>query len=111
MYKQGIGNTRHISLDDICELVTTEVYLDDNFVQKTREVKEEMYCSVTNVNQYEFRNAQASGNKPALTFIFNYDDYKDNSHLLYEGKKYTIYRTFVRQDGYIECHSEVKQGG
>lgn len=105
-----MGNGKHISLDDVCELLTTKIVVDDHFQRIPTEVAEEIFCSVLSINQFEYKSAQAGGNRPALTFVFNYDDYNNQLKIRYEGKIYTVYRTFVRSDGFIECHSEVKLG-
>lgn len=110
MYKQGMGNAQNISLDDVCYLVSTKIITDGNFQQKPVDVEEEMFCSVLSINGIEFKNAKTNGVKPALTFVFNYDDYNNQTKIKYENKTYSVYRTFVRKDGYIECHSEVKLG-
>lgn len=110
MYKQGMGNAKNISLDDVCHLVSTKIITDDNFQKIPVPFEEEMFCSVLSINQFEFKNAQAAGNRPSRTFVFNYDDYNNEQKILYEGKMYTVYRTFVRSDGYIECHCEEKMG-
>jgi len=110
-YKQSLGNARYISLDDVCFLVSTEIVKDELHQDIEVEVEREVFCSVLNINQYEYASAIAAGRKPKNTFVVNYEDYNDENKIKYNNQSYTIYRTFVRADGYIECHCEVRIGG
>ncbi|WP_342546124.1 hypothetical protein [Lysinibacillus sp. FSL K6-4013] len=111
MIKQSMGNTRHVSLDDVCYLVSTKIVKDELFQDIEVDEESEVFCSVLNVNQYEYASAIVAGRKPKNTFVLNYEDYNDENKIKYNNRLYTIYRTFVRYDGYIECHCEVKIGG
>lgn len=109
-YKQSIGNARNISLDDVCYLVSTKIIQDDLFQDIKVEDEHEVFCSVLNINQHEYTSAIAAGRKPKNTFVINYEDFNNENKIKYNNESYTIYRTFVRYDGYIECHCEVKIG-
>ena len=110
-FKQSLGNSKHISLDDVCKLVSTEITKDELFQDIEVEVEREVFCSVLNINQHEYASAIAAGRKPENTFVINYDDYNNENKIKYNNESYSIYRTFVRYDGYIECHCEVRIGG
>jgi hypothetical protein len=43
-------------------------------------------------------------------FIIDGDSYGDEKLLSYQGKNYSIYKTYRRTDGFIEVYAEVKIG-
>lgn len=110
-YKQSISYSKNVSLDDICYLLS-KIIEKDELLQEIEIFNErEVFCSTQSVNRYEFNSAGVNGIKPKYTFLVDYDEYNNESEIKYNEEIYTVYRTFVRHDGFIELHSEVRIGG
>ena len=109
--KQSIGSSRHVSLDDVCFLMSTSIIVDELLQQIEVTLPELVYCSKLSVGQKEFSVTMQKGLKAEMTIIMNHDEYDGEKVLEYNRKKYSIYRTFVRDDGNIELYCEVRVGG
>lgn len=109
--KQSIGSNRHVSLDDVCFLMSTTIIVDELLQQIEITLPELVYCSKLSVGQKEFSVTMQKGLKAEMTIVMNHDEYDGEKVLEYNRKKYSIYRTFVRDDGDIELYCEVRTGG
>ncbi|KAB2334261.1 phage head closure protein [Bacillus mesophilum] len=109
--KSSLGNNEHISLDDVCFLIT-KTSNEDELGQRVPETEKErqIFCSKTSVSRAEFLAAGQLDHKPQLTIIVDSDEYDGEIHLRYGTKKYSIYRVFVRSDGFTELYCEVHAG-
>lgn len=108
--KSSIGNSKHISLDDVCFLIS-KTYTKDNLKQQI-EVDEErqIFCSVIGTSRQEFFNSGENGMKQLKTIVVDSDEYDGETALLFNNIKYTIYRHFMRDDGFTELYCEVRKG-
>jgi SPP1 family predicted phage head-tail adaptor len=112
--KSSIGNSKHISLDDVCFLLSitstedTEDELDQPIYIKT---PRQIFCSKSNITLAEFSAAGQLGHKPKILLIVDSDEYDDENSLTYESKPYSVYKTFMRKDGFTELYCEVRAGG
>ncbi|MGR6912498.1 hypothetical protein RCJ96_26665 [Bacillus sp. BSL6] len=109
--KSSIGNAKHISLDDVCFLISLIIIKDElNQDEIIGEIPRQIFCSKLSINRQEFLAGGQLGFKPQLFFLVDSDEYDDETSLKYENQKYTIYRTFPRSDGFTELYCEVKSG-
>ncbi|PDY76951.1 hypothetical protein CON06_27685 [Bacillus cereus] len=110
--KSSVGNSKRISLDDVCFLLSVETEKDElGQVIGTNEVPRQIFCSKLSINRQEFLAGGQLGLKPQLLFVVDSDEYDNESSLMYENQKYIVYRTFPRSDGFTEVYCEVKAGG
>lgn len=109
--KQSIGSGGHISLDDVCFLMSTTIIVDELLQQIEITLPELVYCSKLSVGQKEFSVSMQAGLKAEMTIVIDNEEYDGEKVLEYNRKKYTIYRSFIRDDGYIELYCEVRSGG
>lgn len=110
-YKQSIGNAQKISLDDICHLISV-ISTQDEIGQPIKQEKEYLvFCSKLSITRAEFNAAGQLGFKPEMMLILDSETYNNESLLEYNQKKYTVYKTFPRSDGFTELYCEVKSGG
>lgn len=65
-------------------------------------VKRQVFAEKNSVRQSEFYQAAATGLKPELTFVIWRLEYNGESALEYEGKTYTIIRSFEKNDKEME---------
>lgn len=109
--KSSIGNRQNISLDDACYLLTAEVNKDEIGNMIKTEKKFMVWCSKLSITRAEFNSAGILGFKPDLMLVVDAEAYSNEAFLEYEDKKYSIYKTYQRPDGFIELYGEVKTGG
>jgi hypothetical protein len=109
-FKSSVGNPQNISLDDIAYLISITTTKDD-LNQAIRSEKPEMiFCSRLSITRAEFNTAGQLGHKPDMMLICDSDSYDDGQHLDYNNKRFSIYKTFRRVDGFTELYCEVKSG-
>ena len=110
LLKSSIGQRDFISLDDVCYLISITT-TQDTLGQAIKEEKESMvFCSKMSITRAEFNSAGMLGKKTSLMFIIDADTYEEEQLLRYNEKKYSIYKTFQRADGFTEIYCEVKAG-
>lgn len=63
--------------------------------RKKIQERREVFARVMSIGQQEFYQAQANGLKPEMKFeVADYLDYADEKEIEYEGKRYTVLRTY-----------------
>lgn len=91
-------------------IVTT---VEDDLGQ--REEKEiysnRVFCEKRPVAQTEFYQAGQAGIKPSRLLLVSVFDYSSQEKLMYNGKEYSVYRTYERPDDKVELYCEVQAGG
>ena len=109
-FKSSIGNRDNISLDNVCNLLSIETTQDNlgQFIKKENAYM--VFCSKMSITRAEFSAAGALGHKPDIMLIVDSDSYENEMLVEFEGKKYSIYKTFQRNDGFTEIYCEVKSG-
>ena len=75
-------------------------------VEETRQV----LCTLKSVTQSEFYKAGQSGFNPQHVFVINPVEYHDESVLIYNDTRYSIYRTYRKSDDELEIYAEYKAG-
>jgi len=109
--KSTIGNNKHISLDDVCSLVS-KTYVEDELGQEEAvEVHRQIFCSKLSILRQEFAAAGQLGLRPQMMIVVDSDEYDKEDSLVYENIKYLVYKDFMRTDGYTELYCGVKVGG
>lgn len=109
--KPSSGSRKNISLDDVCFLMTIDIQKDELMQEVEILLPELVFCSVVSIGQKEFTASMQAGMKSELLLIVNYDEYEGQRVIEYNRALYSIYRTFVRDDGNIELYCEVRVGG
>lgn len=91
-------------------LITTEYTQDD--LGEWIETREEstVFAYVSSVTMSEFYEAGLQGFKPEFRFSVWMSEYDGQEVLEYNDKVYTIYRTYMRDDGRIELYVTEKKG-
>jgi hypothetical protein len=108
--KSSIGNHQNISLDDVCNLLSTTSAQDNlgQFIETTKPFM--VFCSKFSITRAEFSTAGQLGFKPDLMLVVDADAYGNEKLLEYQNQTYSIYKTFQRVDGFMELYCEVKKG-
>lgn len=106
--KANIGNPKIISLDDACILLSLVTTDKDSLGQPiTKEKPFLIFCSKLSITRAEHAAAGQLGHKPEIMLIVDSESYDNEKNLEYQGKRYSIYKTFMRVDGFTELYCEV----
>lgn len=91
-------------------LLTSE-YTQDAIGQWIKTVTEtETFATVSSVTMSEFYQAGLQGLKPEFRMTIWMTEYHDEEELVYNDKVYSIYRTYIRDDGRIELYVTERKG-
>jgi SPP1 family predicted phage head-tail adaptor len=105
--KSSIGNRDQISLNDVCNLLS-ETQTKDALGQPIISEKSFLvFCSKLSITRAEHHVAGQQGFKPEMMLVVDSDSYDQEKKVEYQNKKYTIYKTFQRIDGFTELYCEV----
>lgn len=96
--------------DDIAYLISKSIIEDDIGNQIEQETSKEVFCTVESISQSEYFQASQSGLKPQLKLTICEFDYSGETVVEYNLKRYSIYRTFLRNDEHIELYLTEKAG-
>lgn len=109
-FKSSIGNRDNISLDNVCNLLSITTTQDElgQFVKTEKSYM--VFCSKMSITRAEFNSAGSLGHKPDIMLIVDSDSYENEKLVEFEGKKYSIYKNFQRNDSFTEIYCEVKSG-
>jgi SPP1 family predicted phage head-tail adaptor len=89
----------------------TKTYTVDAIGQRIPTVVDKpVFAYVRSASQSEFFNAGEDGLKPDKVFDVRMTEYANETELKYGGDTYVIYRTYLRDDGRIELHTEKRVG-
>ncbi len=98
-------------MDDVLKLISQEYTKDKYGVSKPTQVYKEIFCEVHSVTKQEFYEAGRNGLNPAFQVTIFAAEYNGESLIEYQGKTYSIYRTYhVPGTDYMELYIERKGG-
>lgn len=70
----------------------------------------EVFCQVSSVTRQEFFDGGRNGLNPSFVFRVFAGDYCGEELCEYEGRPYSIYRTYLSDSDYMELYAERKGG-
>lgn len=92
-----------------------------SFVQDTigqyrpTESLREVYCDVRSITRAEWYDAGRKGFQPDFSIVMFAPDYEGEDELIFDGRRYSIYRTYIGQNETIELYCQsiggLKQNG
>lgn len=89
----------------------SETYTADAIGQMVAtEVEKDVYCNVSSVSQSEWFQGGQNGLKPEWKVTMFAPDYDGQKVVEFNGVRYGIYRTYIRQDELLELYLERKIG-
>ena len=96
---------------DVIKLIPVSYTQDAAGVQRPTEgVPREVMCQVDSVTRSEFFEGGRNGLNPEYTFRMFFGDYQGERIVEYNGKRYSIYRTYHGRGDIIELYAERKGG-
>lgn len=86
-------------------------YTQDDLGEWVEQVTEtEVFTIVQSISMNEFYEAGREGMKPDYRFHVWLTEYNDQELVEYKGKRYRVYRTYIRNDGRIELYVNEQKG-
>lgn len=86
-------------------------YTQDDLGEWTETGEEvNVFAYVSSITMAEFYQAGMQGMKPEYRFLIWQTEYDGEETLKYNDVVYTIYRTYLRDDGRIELYTTLRKG-
>lgn len=95
---------------DIITLYKDTVTYDDYGVPRKTRTGRDVFCKVDSVTRSEFFEAGKSGLNPEYRMTMFFGDYEGESLVGYNGRMYSVYRTYMAKTDIIELYVERKGG-
>lgn len=95
---------------DVITLVGTTRTQDDLLVWHEVPTSRQVYCAVDSVTAKEFFEGGRNGLNPELRFTVFAGDYAGERTVVYRGKAYGVYRTYLAKTDELELYAERKGG-
>lgn len=98
-----MANRKRPSLDDVCVLVSKEISIGDLHEQIETDGKQtEVFCSRFDLYATDFYSAAMQDLKVSMILILDAESYNNEKEVIYDNQRYTIIRTYRREDGLLE---------
>lgn len=89
----------------------SETYSADSIGQMVAtEVERDVFCNVASVSQNEWFQGGQNGLNPEYQVTMFAPDYEGEKIVEFNGIRYGVYRTYMRQDELLELYLERKTG-
>lgn len=86
-------------MDGVATLIRYEKIGEDNIGQPiVNTVEKEIFVSARSIGGSEFYNAGRNGLRAELSLVTSEYNYNGENEVVYDGKQYTIYRTYHADD-------------
>ena len=95
---------------NLLTLVSKRFEPDEIGNQVSVETTRTVYCSAVSVSQSEFFRGGEQGLQPSHKFILFRYDYNGEDEVEFEGKRYTVYRTYADEADAIELYAQRRVG-
>lgn len=97
-------------MDNTIRLLSPVDGKDEYGVTRTTYRAKDILCRVDSVTRAEFFDGGRNGLNPSFRITMFHGDYEGESLLEFEGRTYSIYRTYRTDNDYIELYVERKGG-
>ena len=95
---------------DIMTLYAEGISYDSLGVAHKTQVARQVFCDVDSITRAEFYDAGRSGIKPEYRFTIFSGDYEGETLVGYNGRLYSVYRTYHARTDDVELYVERKAG-
>lgn len=85
-------------MDDEIILISAEYEKDELKQQKSTESRRKIWCTIKSISRAEWREAAMQGLKPEIMVVTPSINYGGELRAEYRGMRYSVYRTYRRQD-------------
>lgn len=95
---------------DVITLVK-RTYIQDELLQDIPvESKRNVFCNVKSVGRQEWYDAGHEGLKPEYKVTMSRYEYDDEKIVVYQNKRYAVYRTYVDSSEFLELYIQQEVG-
>lgn len=91
-------------------LITKTYTINEIGVSEAKESTKELFAVKHSISQSEFYSAGLQGFKPEARYDVLLTEYAGQDELEENGNRFTIYRTYDREDGRIELYATQRKG-
>lgn len=99
-----LTSRKQAALNDLCTLIKTTYAPDLIGNDRPQETRKEVFCGLFSVSGSEYYKAAQAGLRADLGVVISeFDDIGADTAEV-NGKRYTIYRRYLRGDGYTELY-------
>lgn len=95
---------------DVITLVAVTQTQDVFGVWRAKETTRDVFCSVESVTRAEYFEGGRNGLNPEFRITMFAGDYAGEETLIYKGRAYGVYRTYLAKTDTIELYVERKGG-
>lgn len=99
-----------MNMQDVITLVSGEITVDKYGIPQPEHETKDVYARVESVSAAEFFGGGQNGLKPELRFLVSAWDYSGEPVVRYQGRPYSVYRTFRRTVDLMELYAERRVG-
>lgn len=96
-------------MDDVIALIKTSFSTSDTGIQKKEKASKEVFTVVKSVSRSEFFEGGRNGLRPQIVFTVSTYDYDDETEIVWRGKPYKVYRTYMAGD-FTSLYCEKREG-
>lgn len=98
-------------MDSVIDLIAVTQAQDSNGVWQSTETARQIFCRADSVTRREFYDAGRNGLNPEFKFTVFAADYGGELLVVYNGRRYSVYRTYyIPGTDYMELYVERKGG-
>lgn len=85
----------------------SKTYAADSIGQYKPELSaREVYCDVRSITRAEWYDAGRQGFKPDISFVMFAPDYQGEDLIEWNGRRYSVYRTYIAQNEALELYCQ-----
>ena len=95
---------------DVINLISESRTQDDYGRWIATKTSKQVMCQVDSITRAEFFEGGRNGLNPEFKFTMFNGDYSGETVVEYQGKTYSVYRTYLRRTDIIELYVERKGG-
>ena len=99
-----------MNMQDMITLRSVSIEVDAYGVPKETVTEKSIFARVESISAAEFFDGGQNSLKPEYRFLVNAWEYSDEPDVEYNGKVYSVYRTYRRNIDLMELYTERKVG-
>ena len=103
-------NSTKLSLDNVCKLLRATIEEDSIGNQIKKYAEREIFCTELPVYSNEFYAANQQKIKLQKILAIDFEEYEQETSVMYENNTYSIFKSFLRSDGFVELYCCEKIG-
>ncbi len=102
----NVTDSGSVSLDSVCELFSgyADEFDDIGNQIRRRSPTSELFCAEVSAPSNEYYRAKQTGIKPETVLLVDSESYSCETHAVYDGDEFEIYRVYRRGDGITELY-------